>query len=141
MDKEKQNFIESAKQNGYDESLSTKVYNMILKFANYGFNKSHSVVYSIIACRMAWLKLHYTLEFYCALFGSSSATSDNKFNDYISELKSFGYKLYSPSINYSSYNFVIKDDGLLYPLTGIKEISISITEKIIKERLVDDNEL
>ena len=83
---------------------------------------------------MAWLKLHYTLEFYCALFGSSSATSDNKFNDYISELKSFGYKLYSPSINYSSYNFVIKDNGLLYPLTGIKEISISITEKILKER-------
>ena len=129
-----QQFVNGCLKKGYNQDTAKKVFQDILKFAEYGFNKSHSVVYSIIACRMAWLKLHYTLEFYCALFGSSSATSDNKFNDYISELKSFGYKLYSPSINYSSYNFVIKDNGLLYPLTGIKEISISITEKILKER-------
>ena len=127
-------FISGAVKNGYKEETAKKVFNDILKFAEYGFNKSHSVVYSIIACRMAWLKIHYPLEFYSALLDNAAATSDSKFADYVSEMNSLGIKMLPPSVNYSSNNFVIKDGALLFPLTGIKEITLSVMENIEKER-------
>ena len=127
-------FIEGAVKNGYKEEIAKKVFADILRFAEYGFNKSHSVVYSIIACRMAWLKIHYPLEFYSALLDNSSATSDSKFSEYVFEMNSLGIKMLPPSINYSTNNFVIKDGAILFPLTGIKEISITVMENIEKER-------
>lgn len=127
-------FIEGAIKNGYSEDVAKKVFNNILRFAEYGFNKSHSVVYSIIACRMAWLKVHYPLEFYSALLGSSAATSDSKFNEYVAEMNSLGIKMLPPSINYSSDTFIIKDNALLFPLTSIKDINISLMSKIAAER-------
>ena len=127
-------FIEGAVKNGYKEEVAKKVFSDILRFAEYGFNKSHSVVYSIIACRMAWLKIHYPLEFYSALLDNSSATSDSKFSEYVFEMNSLGIKMLPPSINYSTNNFVIKDGAILFPLTGIKEISITVMENIEKER-------
>ena len=127
-------FVKGCKNKGYAENVAKKVFDVILKFAEYGFNKSHSVVYSIIACRMAWLKVHYPLEFYAALLGTASAASDSKFSEYISEMNSLGLKMFSPSINQSSFNFTIVKNGLLFPLTAIKEINISLVEKIIAER-------
>ena len=129
-----QQFVDGCKSKGYDQKVATRVFEDILKFASYGFNKSHSVVYSIIACRMAWLKVHYTLEFYAALLGTSSAASDMKFSEYISEMNSLGFKMLPPSINKSGFNFTLVDKGLLFPLTAIKEINISLTEKILIER-------
>ena len=127
-------FIEGAVKNGYSVDIAKKAFNDILRFAEYGFNKSHSVVYSIIACRMAWLKVHYPLEFYSALLDSSAATSDSKFNEYVSEMNSLGIKMLPPSINYSTDRFVIKDDSLLFPLTAIKDVNITLMEKIDNER-------
>lgn len=127
-------FIEGAVKNGYSVDIAKKAFNDILRFAEYGFNKSHSVVYSIIACRMAWLKVHYPLEFYSALLDSSAATSDSKFNEYVSEMSSLGIKMLPPSINYSTDRFVIKDDSLLFPLTAIKDVNITLMEKIDNER-------
>ena len=127
-------FISGAVKKGYKEETAKKVFSDILKFAEYGFNKSHSVVYSIIACRMAWLKIHYPLEFYSALLDNASATSDSKFADYVFEMNSLNIKMLPPSINYSSNNFVIKDGALLFPLTGIKEITLAVMENLDKER-------
>ncbi len=127
-------FVQGSIKNGYKEEFANKIFNDILEFAGYGFNKAHSVVYAIITCRMAWLKVHYPLEFYASLLSNSDAHSDSKFSEYVSEMKYLGIKMCSPSINYSSYNFVIKDNGLLFPLPGIKDISISLTENIVKER-------
>ncbi len=127
-------FIKGALNKGYKEDTAKKVFADILKFAEYGFNKSHSVVYSIIACRMAYLKAHYPLEFYVSLLGGSAATSDSKFSDYVSEMNSLGIKVLPPSINYSDGNFVIKDNAILFPLTSIKDINISLMEKIDEER-------
>ena len=127
-------FISGAVKNGYKEETANKVFSDILKFAEYGFNKSHSVVYSIIACRMAWLKIHHPLEFYSALLDNASATSDSKFSDYVFEMNSLGIKMLPPSINYSSNNFVIKDGALLFPLTGIKEITLAFMENVDRER-------
>ena len=127
-------FIEGALKNGYNKEISSKAFNDILKFAEYGFNKSHSVVYSIITCRMAWLKAHYPIEFYTSLLGNSSASSDVRFNEYVSEMKSMGIQIKKPSINQSTYEYIIYDNSLLYPLSGIKEISINVVDKILSER-------
>ena len=127
-------FIEGAIKNGYSQDVAKKAFDDILRFAQYGFNKSHSVVYAIIACRMAWLKVHYPLEFYSALLDSSAATSDSKFNEYVSEMNSLRIKMLPPSINYSTNRFVMKDGSLLFPLTAIKDVNITLMEKIENER-------
>ena len=130
----KKQFVDGCLKNGYSQKVSEETFNDILKFAEYGFNKSHSVVYAIIACRMAWLKAHYPLEFYVSLLGGSSATSDSKFSEYVLEMNSLGIKMLTPNINESGYNFVIKDNSILFPLTGIKEVNINMMEKIDEER-------
>ena len=127
-------FIAGALKNGYSEEVSRKAFNDILKFAEYGFNKSHSVVYSIIVCRMAWLKAHYPLEFYSSLLANSSASSDIKFSEYVTEMRPMGFNILKPSINESTNEYIIKDNNLLYPLTGIKEVSYALLDCILKER-------
>ena len=133
LDNEKA-FIEGAKKKGHSEKVAKKVFDTIKKFANYGFNKSHSVVYSVIACQMAYLKYYYPLEFYAAILETSSSTSDSKFNEYISEMKQRNIAILSPSINYSSKDFVLKEDGLLFPLNAIKGINDLFVTNLLEER-------
>ena len=127
-------FVDGAKEKGYDQNTAKKVFDDILRFAEYGFNKSHSVVYAIITCRMAYLKAHYPLEFYASLLGGSAASNDSKFNDYIAEMNTLGIKMLPPSINYSTSYFAIKGNDLLFPLTAIKGINITLMDKIEEER-------
>ena len=127
-------FVEGTVKKGYSQELGKKVFSDILEFAEYGFNKSHSVVYSIITCRLAWLKVHYPLEFYASLLQNGASTKDSKFSEYISEMNSLNIKMLPPSVNYSTNNFIIKDNSLLFPLTGIKDINVTIYQKIIEER-------
>lgn len=130
----KNDFIKGAIKNGYKENVATKTFEDIAKFANYGFNKSHAVVYAMTACRMAYLKYYYPLEFYTALFMTSSGVNDSKFSEYVTELNKRGLKIFPPDINKSSNNFVVTDGGLLFPLPFIKGISNIISSKIIDER-------
>ena len=127
-------FIEGAIKNGHEEKTAKKVFNFIKKFANYGFNKSHSVVYAVIACQMAYLKYYYPLEFYAAILETSSSTSDTKFNEYVSEMKQRNYAIISPNINQSGKQFIVKDDGLLFPLNSIKGINELFVNAVLEER-------
>ena len=130
-------FIKGSLNKGYTQKQAESVFNQIEKFADYGFNKSHAVVYAIIACRMAYLKSHYPLEFYSSILTISGGTTDHKFSDYVSEIKSRNYQVYIPNINHSVKTFIIYDNGLLYPLNRIKGISEDIANKIIDERMVN----
>ena len=132
-------FITSAVNNKKDINTAKKVYRDILKFADYGFNKSHSVVYSIITARMAYLKIHYPLEFYASILENASSSDDSKFNEYISEMKQRNIAIYSPNINESKNRFIIYNNGLLFPLTAINGINELLYSKIEKER--NDNGL
>ena len=127
-------FIEGSIKNGYSEKDAKKVFADILKFADYGFNKSHAVVYAIIACRMAYLKYYYPLEFYVSLLMTSSGANDVKFNEYVSELKRRGLTIYSPDINESGITFAVKEKGLLFPFSFIKGINDMMAKKIIEDR-------
>ncbi len=130
----KEQFISGSIKLGHTPKVSNDVFNLIGKFANYGFNKSHSVVYAVIACRMAYLKANYPLEFYTAIFETSSSANDTKFNEYINELKSRGMKIELPSINESTNHFVIKNSSLVFPLTAISGINDTLVRSIMEAR-------
>ena len=127
-------FIQGSIRNGYKEKEAKDVFNHILKFANYGFNKSHSVVYSVIACRLAYLKANYPLEFYSALLQIGSSVVDSKFNEYVTEMKQRNFVIHSPNINESTLLFTIKEDGLLFPLSAIHGINNVMNQCILQER-------
>lgn len=129
-------FINGSIKNGYTPTASKQVYDAIMKFAGYGFNKSHAAVYAYIACEMAYLKAHYPLEFYTAIMQTASSTSDNKFAEYVSEMKARNIPLYLPDVNHSERTFIIYNDGLLYPLGEIRGVNYQLVDKIIEERNV-----
>ena len=134
MAKNRDIFIKRAIENGHEEKVATKVFSLIERFADYGFNKSHSVAYATIACQMAYLKVYYPLEFYAAILETSSSANDTKFNEYVSEMKKRNISISLPSINESEKEFIVKDDALLYPLNAIKGVNDLLADNIINER-------
>ena len=126
-------FIKRSIDKGYSNEIATKVYNLMLKFAEYGFNKSHSVGYSYVSVKMAYLKAHYRCEFYTCLLDSEKNSHD-KVKLYIYELRKYGIEVVRPSINLSTNSFTINDNTIIYPFTGIKGINLSVANAIMEER-------
>lgn len=133
LEKERARFIEYSTRNGYDERLSSEIYNYIEKFANYGFNKSHSVSYSIIAYQMAYLKTYY-YKYFMAVVMSNSIGSKNLISKYIDDCRRKGIKVLSPNINISSNDFELDGNNMYYPLSGINGIGNVLINQIIQER-------
>ena len=131
--KEKEKFISQSINRGYTKEIATKVYNLILKFANYGFNKSHSVAYGMISYRLAYLKAHYPKIFMKNLL-SSAISSDKKTKEYIYEAKLNHINIILPDINKSMDNYIVDNDNIIYPLTNIKNVGINATKIILAER-------
>ena len=131
--KEKETFKERAIKKGYDEKLVDRVYELMLKFAEYGFNKSHSIGYSIVAYKMAYLKAYFPKNFITYLL-SMEINDSVKTKQYIYEAKKSNINILSPDINLSNKKYVIEESGIRYPLANIKNVGINATEFIIKER-------
>ncbi|MCF0116904.1 MAG: DNA polymerase III subunit alpha, partial [Bacilli bacterium] len=129
-----QQFLDGATNNGYSKNIAKQIFDNILKFANYGFNKSHSVAYAFITCQMAWLKYNYPIEFYISLLEVGSSNSDVKFNEYISEIKANNLQIHLPNINISNLEYEQYQDGLIIPLTAIRGITNELANNIIMER-------
>ncbi len=134
MEKERETFVKRAMENGYSESKATEVYDLIVKFANYGFNKAHSVSYALIGYQMAYLKANYPVYFIANLLNMSIG-SDIKTKEYIDESKQKGVMIYKPNINVSKDSYVIKDTALLLPLNAIHNVGSSAVNDIINERI------
>ena len=117
----KDEFMSGAINNGYSKELATKVFDLIEKFANYGFNKSHSVAYAYIAYQMAYLKVHYPLEFFAALITSEAGSTSSKLS-LIQEGRKYDVALLPPSINRSTDRFEVEDGNIRYSLTAIKNV-------------------
>ena len=130
---EEEKFINRSINNGYSKETAKKVYDLILKFAGYGFNRSHSVAYSMVAYKMAYLKYYYPKYFYASLL-SSVIGSTTKTVDYIREAKISGINILKPDINYSSNTYKVADDGIYYPITGINGIGEVTGKEIINNR-------
>ncbi len=133
MKTEKHNFIKRSLENGYSLNIANDVYNLISKYAEYGFNRSHSVSYSIIAYKMAYLKAHFPIVFMKVLLNNVIG-SEIKTKEYIYECRKSNIHIIEPNINVSSNEYEITSNSILMPLTTIKNIGINATEIIIKER-------
>lgn len=130
---EKDKFINRSINRGYSLEISTKVYDLILKFASYGFNRAHSVAYSLIAYKMAYLKSHYPYLFMKSLL-TMNIGSETKIKEYIYECKVNNINILPPTINLSGAKFEVEGNSIRYPLTAIKSIGINIINLILEER-------
>lgn len=128
----KSEFIEGCIKNNYSQENALKIYNDIYKFANYGFNKSHAIAYGFVAYIMAFLKVRYPLEFYCALLNSKIGSNENI--KYLIECKMKRIMISSPDINESEEIFFVKDKKIVFPFNQIKNISNLTSKSIIKDR-------
>lgn len=131
--KEKEKFITGSINNGYTESTANEVYNLILKFANYGFNKSHAVSYAMIAYKMAFLKTHFYRYFMLSVL-TNSLSNENKTSIYISKLRSNNIKVLAPDINISESIYLINKGDIYAPLSIIRNVGNNIANTIINER-------
>ncbi|MEZ0180177.1 PHP domain-containing protein ['Camptotheca acuminata' phytoplasma] len=134
-DRNKKNFLELSQRNGNSLRLSLKIYDYILKFSDYSFNKSHSVAYSLISYRMAFLKTHYLIFFLKVILEESqkNPTETNKILTQIQKQKSI--KIFLPDILASDLEYQLTDEGTIgLPFTLIKSVSPVTASFIIKER-------
>jgi len=133
MEKLKNEFIEGAKSNRIQGRKAESLFNMILQFAQYGFNKSHSAAYALIAYRTAYLKAHYPVEFMAA---SLSADMDNtdKVVGFIKECKEMGIDIQPPDINNSSREFTVHNNTIRFGLEAVKGVGSAAIESIIMAR-------
>jgi len=130
---ERKRFVENAKKLGHSEEVANKVYDYIVKFANYGFNKSHSVAYALIAYQMAYLKVHY-YRYFMATLMSYSVGSTGLIRNYIGDCKKRKVVVNLPSINYSRDDFVVRNNEIYFSLLGINNLGALTVSQILKER-------
>lgn len=131
--KEKPRFINRLQENGYKEEVAIKIYDLILKFAGYGFNRSHSVAYAIVAYKMAFLKTYFYKYFMVSIL-STCLSSSLKTNTYMCEIRGKNVKILLPNINTSTNTYTVVADGILPPLNIIRELGPLLVGEIIKER-------
>jgi len=130
----KTDFIQGCLKNGYDEKLAVDVYELILKFANYGFNKAHSVAYGLIAYQMAYLKANAPLEFFTSLLNSVIG-SEVKTSQYIDECRRRNVQILPPSINLSSARYLMENNAIRFPLSAISSIGSVGVREILEARV------
>jgi DNA polymerase-3 subunit alpha len=133
MEKMKTIFIQGLKANKVSEKKAETLYNLILQFAQYGFNKSHSAAYALIAYQTAFLKAHYPVEFMAA---SLSADMDNtpKVVTFINECKDMGIEVLPPDINKSSREFNVSGNSIRFGLEAVKGVGSSAIDAMVEAR-------
>ena len=128
-------FVDGGKAKGIDPSITNKIYDNMVTFAGYGFNKSHSAAYAYVTYRTAYLKAHYTLEYMTACMNNEIGKSaDSKIIEYIDDVKQFGIKTLPPDIRYSQSEFSVEGKNIRFGLTAIKNVGEGAAENIVEAR-------
>jgi DNA polymerase III subunit alpha len=136
MAEQKKLFVERGVSRGYDQKRSDDLFELMAYFAGYGFNKSHSAAYALIAYQTAYLKANYPVEFATCLI-SLEATNSDKMSFYLKEARDMGIEILPPSINQSHIDFSIVDGKILFGLQGIKNIGLASLNNILAQRKKD----
>jgi DNA polymerase-3 subunit alpha len=118
---------------GRDEVTSEAIYDYIVKFANYGFNKAHSVAYAMVSYWMAYLKANYP-KYFISVLTTSVIGSEHSLREYLLEATKLGVSIRPPSIQRSTHIFEPEGDALRYPLLGIKYVGVNAVDEILSER-------
>ena len=134
MEKQRAIFKQGAITNGVDGDLSMKIFDLVEKFAGYGFNKSHSAAYALVAYQTAWLKTHYPAAFMAAVMSSDMDNTD-KVVTYVEDAENNGLTIRPPDVNEGQYRFSVDDDGnVIYGIGAIKGVGEAAIESIVNER-------
>ncbi|KQC06239.1 MAG: DNA polymerase III subunit alpha, partial [Smithella sp. SDB] len=133
MDKEKPKFLEGAKKHKINENKARTIWEQMETFAEYGFNKSHSTSYAIIAYQTAYLKAHYPAAFMAALLTSEKDNRD-KIIKYMSACKELGISILPPDLNESQRDFAISGENIRFGMAAIKNVGLSAVDSIISVR-------
>ncbi len=131
-------FIDGAKANGIAEDISSGIFDLMEKFSGYGFNKSHSAAYALVAYQTAYLKAHYPAEFMAAVLSSDMDNTD-KMVVFIEDAKQMGLKIINPSVNHSFYRFTVSESegdsqSIIFGLGAVKGLGEAAVNLIVEER-------
>ena len=141
MERERENFIHGNEEEGVpgcvakgiDEKVAADIYDMMMDFAKYAFNKSHAASYAVVSYQTAFLKYYYPVEFMAALM-TSVIDSPTKVAEYILTCKNMGIEICPPDINEGEPKFSVKDGKIRYALTAIKGVGAPVMEAVVEER-------
>lgn len=133
MEKEKVTFIEGAVKNGFKAEDADRIFEILIPFAGYGFNKSHAAAYSVVAYQTAWLKANFPAEFIAANLTNEIASTD-KLPEYIAEGRKMGLPIDPPDVNRSDAYFSVVEGHIVYGLLGIKGLGEQAAAMIVDER-------
>ena len=145
MDAERQNFIygnldengnvliPGAIRNGVPEDVANAIFDEMMDFASYAFNKSHAAAYAYVGYQTAWLKYYYPVEFMAALINSFMG-SLGKVSQYVMECRKMGIKVLPPDINESESSFSVKNGAIRFGLLAVKNVGVNVVQNIIEER-------
>jgi DNA polymerase-3 subunit alpha len=138
LEKQKQNFIAGAVNNGISKDVAAGIFLKIEPFAEYGFNKSHAAAYAIISYQTAYLKTYYPKEFIAASM-TMDISNQNKLSEFYEELKRLNVEVIRPDINECFADFRTENDKFYYALGGIKAVGFEAISNIVKERIKNGN--
>ena len=133
MEKLRVKFLEGARQKHIAEKKAEKLYELIQKFAGYGFNKSHAAAYAVVCYHTGYLKAHYPTEFMAALMTSDMGNQD-KIVGYFTECRDLGIKVLSPDVNESQKNFAVVDGAIRFGLAAIKNVGEGAVDSVLAIR-------
>ncbi|MBT4577631.1 DNA polymerase III subunit alpha, partial [bacterium] len=133
MAAQKKLFLQRSNERDFDAKKSEELFDLMAYFAGYGFNKSHSAAYAMIAYQTAYLKANYPAEFMACLV-SLEATNADKMSFYLQECKEMAIEILPPDINHSLVNFTVIEGKILFGLHGIKNVGLTAIENIIEKR-------
>ncbi|MEO5936361.1 MAG: DNA polymerase III subunit alpha, partial [Terriglobales bacterium] len=133
MANQRQRFVSGAKERNYNERKVIKIFELMEQFAGYGFNKSHSAAYALLAYQTAYLKTHFPVEFMAALLTSVTGNMDEVVK-YIKECREMGIAVAPPDINVSDANFTPHGEGIRFGLAAVKNVGHNAIESIVQAR-------
>ncbi|MEG0285091.1 MAG: DNA polymerase III subunit alpha [Vagococcus sp.] len=133
LDAERHHFVTGAVNEGYTKEVSEEVYQYIERFANYGFNRSHAVVYAVLAYQMAYLKVHYSECFFASLLHSVK-NNPTKIKEYMVEAKKHHVAILPPDINKSEYSFKLHKGSILFGFSSLKGIRRDFIQHLVTVR-------
>ena len=134
MAKQRASFLDGSVENGIDKDLAGNIFDLVEKFAGYGFNKSHSAAYALVSYQTAWLKAHYPAPFMAAVMSSDMQNTD-KVVIFIEECRQMGIPPALPDVNSGEYMFTVNDEGvIIYGLGAIKGVGEGPIEAIVSAR-------
>ncbi len=141
MEQERQNFVygnpeinvKGCVNNGISEAIANKIYDEMIEFAKYAFNKSHAAAYAVVAYQTAYLKYYYPVEFMAALM-TSVIDNSGKVAEYIMICRSMGIEVLSPDINQGESFFTVKGDSIVFALNALKSVGGTVIDNIVNER-------